>query len=105
MLPLVLTAACAACVNKRRRFRFPLGDRLLRFTSAVWSVPGHDPIQEENPLGEGKLDACGPTSATTWCAESTPQPGVGALGLSPPAAKPSSIRRPLTPSTSIPAIL
>src|ERR1051326_3100075 len=25
MLPLVLTAACAACVNKRRRFRFPLG--------------------------------------------------------------------------------
>src|SRR5215475_3605927 len=78
MLPLRLTAALAAWLRTRRIWRLPLGERLLRFTPALSSSPGHAPTHETRFLAEGKVAALAPTSAMICCAESTPRPGTSA---------------------------
>ena len=84
MLPLVFTAACATSVRVRRIWRLPLGDLLLRDTSADSSRTGQAPIQEAQCLCEGKAAASGPTSAITCCAESAPYPGTSASRTTAP---------------------
>jgi hypothetical protein len=59
----------------RRIWRLPFGERLLWFTPALCSSPGHAPTHEESFSGEGKVSALAPTSAIICCAESTPSPG------------------------------
>src|SRR5262252_8743254 len=56
----------------RRMWRLPFGERLLRFTPALSSSPGHAPTHETRFLAEAKVVALAPTSAMICCAESTP---------------------------------
>jgi hypothetical protein len=59
----------------RLMYLLPLAQRLLRFSSALSSLPGHVPTQEVNSAAEEKLAAVAATSAITCCAESIPKPG------------------------------
>ena len=56
-------------------YLLPFADRLLRFCSALSSLPGQVPTQEVNSAADGKVPAVTPTSAITCCAESIPRPG------------------------------
>src|SRR6516165_1834575 len=62
----------------RRICRLPFGARLLRFTPALSSSPGHAPTHETRFFAEAKVAALAPTSAMICCAESTPKPGTSA---------------------------
>src|ERR1039458_6413726 len=75
ILPLTLTADCAAWFSNRRMVRLPFGERELLDSPALSSLPGHIPTHEAIAFGDGNTTALGPTSAIIWTPESTPKPG------------------------------
>jgi len=78
MLPLVLAAAFAACIEYVSHLTVALwrAVAVVHARGLIVTRTGTDPRGET--FQEGNVAAVGPTSAMICCAESTPKPGTSA---------------------------